>query len=364
MSIDSVMPDLLAMHRLCLNESPFGPLPAVAAALSHSITQINRYPDFYPDRLADLIADRLGISANRVAVGSGSVGVALQLFEAVTEPGDGIVYSWRNFDAYPLLARMVRARTTEVPLCPDGRQDLAAMADAVDPAAKMVVLCNPHNPTGTLITRQDLTAFLDQIPRNVIVVLDEAYIEFARGPDVPDGLDLIAGYPNLLVLRTFSKAHGLAALRVGYGLADPSLIAKIRSRQLPFGVNSLAFSAVEASLDATAELRQRVDMVLAERDRLAGLLQLAGLHVLPSHANFLWLAEPDIVQLHQAVLTQVGVLARCYPAEGTRLTIGSRTANDAALTGLLADRQNRDQRSSTRASEQPAGRAPEPRMKL
>jgi histidinol-phosphate aminotransferase len=337
MSIDSLMPDLLAAHRLCLNESPFGPLPAVAAALSHSITQINRYPDFYPERLTNLIAGRLGISADRVAVGSGSVGVALQLFEAITEPGDGIIYSWRNFDAYPLLARMVRARAAEVPLRLDGQQDLGAMAGAVDPAAKIVVLCNPHNPTGTLITRQDLTVFLDQIPRNVVVVLDEAYIEFARSPDVPDGLDLIADHPNLLVLRTFSKAHGLAALRVGYGLADPSLIAKIRSRQLPFGVNSLAFGAVEASLDATAELRQRIDTILAERDRLAGLLRHAGRRVLPSHANFLWLAEPGLVEERQAALAQAGVLARCYPGEGIRLTVGGRDANDTVLAGLLAD---------------------------
>ena len=338
MSIDSVMPDLLAMHRLCLNESPFGPLPAVTAALRHSITQVNRYPDFYPDRLAGLIAGRLGISVDRVAVGSGSVGVALQLFEAVTEPGDGIVYSWRNFDAYPLLARMVRARAAEVPLRPDGRQDLGAMAGAVDRATKVVVLCNPHNPTGTLITRRDLTAFLDQIPGNVTVVLDEAYMEFARGPDVPDGLDLIASHPNLVVLRTFSKAHGLAALRVGYGLASPRLTAEISSRQLPFGVNSLAFRAVEASLDAAAELRQRIDTVLAERDRLAGLLRLAGRHVPPSHANFLWLAEPDLAEQHQAALAQAGVLARCYPGEGIRLTIGDRNANNAVLTGLESSR--------------------------
>jgi histidinol-phosphate aminotransferase len=337
------------LHQLCLNESPFGPLPAVSRVLAQAITQANRYPEFYPERLTELIAGRLGLPAEGVAVGSGSVGVALQLLEAVIEPGDAMVYSWRNFDAYPLLARMVGARPVEVPLRPDGRQDLGAMISALDRATKLVIMCNPHNPTGSLINRQDLTAFLRQIPENVVVVLDEAYIEFARGPDVPDGLALLAGHPNLLVLRTFSKAYGLAALRVGYGLARPSLIARVRSRQLPFGVNAFAFAAVKASLDATAELRQRIDRVLAERDRLSSRLHLAGWQALPSHANFVWLAEPDRAGECQAALAEAGVLARCYPGEGIRLTVGDRDANDAVLAGLGPDRAVASAQGATKA---------------
>ncbi len=199
-----------------------------------------------------------------------------------------------------------------------------------------MVLCNPHNPTGSLITSQELTAFLRQIPQNVIIILDEAYIEFARGPGVPDGIALLADHPNLLVLRTFSKAHGLAALRVGYALASPDLIARVRSRQLPFGINSYAFDAVKASLEATAELRHRIDTVIAERDRLSYLLRLTALPILPSYANFLWLAESGLVEECEAALAGVRVLARCYPGEGIRITVGGQDANDAVVAGLCA----------------------------
>lgn len=336
-SVPGTIPDPPAsLHQLCLNESPFGPLPAVSLALANSIMQTNRYPEFYPERLTELIADRLGLATGSVAVGSGSVGVALQLLQAVIEPGDAMVYGWRNFDAYPLLARMAGARPVEVPLRPDGRQDLDAMASKLGPATKVMVLCNPHNPTGSLITSQELAAFLGKIPQNVVIILDEAYIEFARGPGVPDGLALLTDHPNLLVLRTFSKAYGLAALRVGYAFAGPDLIASVRSRQLPFGINSYAFDAVKASLEATAELRQRIDTVLAERDRLSYLLYLAGRPALPSNANFLWLAEPDLVEECEAALAGVRVLARCYPGEGIRITVGDRDANDAVVAGLCA----------------------------
>ncbi|MFF7972453.1 histidinol-phosphate transaminase [Streptomyces sp. NPDC007905] len=321
------------VHQLALNESPYPPLPSVRRAMRRAVAQAHRYPQFYPDDLTERIAVWCRVAPDHVAVGSGSVGVALQLLQAVMEPGDTMVYAWRSFDAYPLLADMVGARPVPVPLSPDGHQDLGALLAAFDHRTRVVVLCNPHNPTGTLVTTDRLAAFLRQVPRDVTVLLDEAYVEFAGG-SVPDPLALLDAHPNLLVLRTFSKAYGLAALRVGYGLGAPGLIGRIRRRQLPFGINTVAAAAVKASLRAGSELRRRVETVIAERERLRRELGALGWHIGPGHANSVWLAAPDPIDDGAVALTDAGVLARHYPGEGLRLTVGSREANDAVLAAL------------------------------
>jgi histidinol-phosphate aminotransferase len=326
--------DSQVLHRLGLNENPYPPLPSVREAMWDAISQANRYPEFYPDRLAERIARWCGVTPPAVAVGNGSVGVALQLLRAVVRPGDRMVYGWRNFDAYPLLADMVGAEPVPVPLLPDGRQDMSALATAIDRRTRVVVVCNPHNPTGRLVTAGELTAFLRRAPDHVTVVLDEAYVEFARGADLPDAPELLGAHANLLILRTFSKAYGLAALRVGYALGHPDLVARIRRQQLPFGINTVAAAAVEASMGAGAELRQRVDAVIAERERLRRGLLDRGWRVLPSHTNCLWLAEPDRTDECETMLTLAGVQVRYYPGEGIRLTVGDRPANDAVLEAL------------------------------
>ncbi|GAA2484200.1 histidinol-phosphate transaminase [Streptomyces longisporus] len=322
------------LHRLALNESPYPPLPSVRKAMQRAVAQAHRYPQFYPDDLTERIAAWCQVSPDRVVVGSGSVGVALQLLQAVVEPGDTMAYAWRSFDAYPLLGAMVGAHTVPVPLAPDGCQDLDALLAALDDRTRVVVLCNPHNPTGTLVGADALSAFLRQVPRHVTVLLDEAYVEFARDADLPDAPALLGHHPNLLVLRTFSKAYGLAALRVGYGLGDPDLVARMRRQQLPFGINAVATAAVHASLCATDELRRRVDTVIAERNRLHHQLVQRGWHIRPGHANSLWLAAPDPVDEGAAALTAAHIQARHYPGEGLRLTVGSREANDTVLAAL------------------------------
>ncbi|MET7765801.1 histidinol-phosphate transaminase [Streptomyces sp. NPDC005393] len=324
----------MTLHRLALNESPYPPLPSVREAMAHATAQANRYPEFLPDRLTELIADWCRVAPESVAVGSGSVGVALQLLHAVIKPGDAQAYAWRTFDAYPLLAGMAGAIPVPAPLLPDGRQDLPALARAIGDRTGVVVVCNPHNPTGTLVTATELAAFLARIPEHVIVVLDEAYIEFARHPELPDSRALLRAHPNLLVLRTFSKAYGLAALRIGYGLGHPALIARIRCQQLPYGINAVAAAAVEASLRAGDELRQRIDTVVAERERLSGELAQLGQHVTHSHANCLWLGTPNPLEDCAAALATAGIQARHYEGEGIRLTIGERAANNAALRAL------------------------------
>lgn len=325
-------------YRLALNESPYPPLPSVREAMRRAVDRAHRYPPFHPDELTGRIAAWCGVAPDRVAVGSGSVGVALQLFQAVVRPGDTVVYGWRSFDAYPLLAGMAGARPVPVPLTPDGHQDLRALLAALGPRSRVVVLCNPHNPTGSLVTAGALSAFLRRVPPHVTVLLDEAYVEFARHPGLPDSLALLDAYPNLLVLRTFSKAYGLAALRVGYGLGAAGLVARIRGRQLPFGVNAVATAAVLASLRAEDELRLRVDSVVAERERLLRELASLGWEIGPSHTNSVWLAAPDPVDEAAAALTGAGVQARHYPGEGLRLTVGDREANDTVLGALAGVR--------------------------
>ncbi|ARP68596.1 aminotransferase [Streptomyces pluripotens] len=333
--------DLPVLHQLALNESPYPPLPSVREAMHRAVAQAHRYPQFHPDDLTERIASWCQVTPDRVAVGSGSVGVALQLLHAVVQPGDAVVYAWRTFDAYPLLAAMARAHPVPVPLSPDGHQDLSALLAALDHRTRVVVLCNPHNPTGSLITADALSAFLRHVPRHVTVLLDEAYMEFARDPDLPDTLALLDAYPNLLVLRTFSKAYGLAALRVGYGLGACDLVEQIRRQQLPFGINAVATAAVKASLRAGSELRLRVDSVVAERERLRRELLSLGWRVRPSQTNSVWLAAPDPVDEGSVALTDAGVQARHYPGEGIRLTVGDRNANDTVLAALAGARGHR-----------------------
>ncbi|GGW42585.1 putative aminotransferase [Streptomyces lucensis JCM 4490] len=333
--------DVPVLHRLALNESPYPPLPPVHAAMRRAVAEAHRYPQFHPDDLTERIAARCRVAADRVVVGSGSVGVALQLLQAVVRPGDAVCFAWRTFDAYPLLAAMTGAVPVPVPLTPDGHQDLDALLAALGRRTRVVVLCSPHNPTGTLVTADALSAFLRRVPRHVTVLLDEAYVEFARGTGLPDTSALLDAHPNLLVLRTFSKAYGLAALRVGYGLGSPGLVERVRRQQLPFGINAVATAAVRASLRAEDELRLRVDTIVAERERLRRELAALGWHVRPGHANAVWLAAPDPVDEGAAALTGAGVQTRHYPGEGIRLTVGDRTANDAVLTALAGMRTHR-----------------------
>ncbi|MFF0777753.1 histidinol-phosphate transaminase [Streptomyces sp. NPDC003720] len=333
--------DVPVLHRLALNESPYPPLPSVREAMRRAVAQAHRYPESHPDDLTERIAAWCRVPPDRVAVGSGSVGVALQLFRAVVRPGDTVAHAWRTFDAYPLLAAMAGARSVPVPLSPDGHQDLGALLAALDHRTRVVVLCNPHNPTGSLIGAEALSAFLRRVPRHVTVLLDEAYVEFARGADLPDSPALSGAYPNLLVLRTFSKAYGLAALRIGYGLGAPALVERIRGQQLPFGINAVAAAAVKASLRAESELRRRVDTVVAERERLRDELVSIGWRVPAGHANSVWLAAPDPVGEGAAALAGAGVQVRHYPNEGLRLTVGDRKASDAVLTALAGLRGQR-----------------------
>lgn len=316
--------------KLSSNESPHGPLPSVVEAIGEAARNVNRYPDNNATALTGAIASFCGVPADHVAVGCGSVGVTQMLLEAVAEPGAEVVYAWRSFEAYPLLVSLSGATGVQVPLR-DETHDLTAMAGAITDRTRLIFVCNPNNPTGTAVRRAELEAFLDRVPADCLVVLDEAYREYIRDEQVPDGLTLYGDRPNLAILRTFSKAYGLAGLRIGFLVAHPLVAGSIRKTFLPFSVNSVAQAAGIASLRATDELLERVEGTVKERDRVRGALLADGWTVPPTEANFVWLRLGDRTMEFSEACDARGVSVRPFDGEGARISIGSPEENDAFL---------------------------------
>ncbi|WP_248962995.1 histidinol-phosphate transaminase [Sphaerisporangium perillae] len=321
--------------KLSSNESPYEPLPSVVEAISAAVREVHRYPDPACVRLTEALAERLGVPPEHVALGPGSVTVAQQLFETVSEPGAEVVYAWRSFEAYPVLADLAGATSVRVPLA-DETHDLRAMAAAITPETRMVLVCNPNNPTGTVNRTAELTAFLDEVPGDVLVVLDEAYREYIRDADVPDGLALYTDRPNVAVLRTFSKAYGLAGLRAGYLVAHEPVAAAVRKVTVPFAVNSIAQAAAIASLAAEDELLERVETVVKERTRVREALIGQGWEVPPTEANFVWLRLGERTMDFAERCAIDGVAVRPFAGEGARVSIGSPEANDTFLAAAEA----------------------------
>lgn len=323
-------------HKLSSNESPYGPLPSVAEVIAEAGLGVNRYPDNGAEALTAALAGRFDVPADHVAVGCGSVGVLKQVIESVSDPGAEVLYAWRSFEAYPPLADLAGATSVRVPLLADETHDLEAMAAAITPRTRLVLVCNPNNPTGTVVAGQQLTAFLDRVPADCLVVLDEAYREYIRDAAVPDGIELYRDRPNVAVLRTFSKAYGLAGLRVGFLIGHPPVAAAIRKTMLTFSVNSVAQAAAIASLAAEAELLERVDAVVKERDRVREALLADGWTVPPTEANFVWLRLGEHTAAFADACDRAGISVRPYAGEGARVSIGSQEANDAFLTTARA----------------------------
>jgi len=316
--------------KLTSNESPYEPLPSVRAVISDAASYVNRYPDNDAAELTDAIASRFGVPAEHVAVGCGSVGIAQQLLEAVGEPGAEVIYAWRSFEAYPYLTDLANATSVQVPLANYGH-DLPAMAAAITERTRLILVCTPNNPTGTPVRQRELADFLDQVPAGCLAVIDEAYVQYVRDPDVADGLSLYADRPNVAVLRTFSKAYGLAGLRVGFLIGHAPVAQAVRKTMLPFTVNSLAQAAAVASLAAESELLERVELVVKERDRVRHELLGDGWTVPATEANFVWLPLRDRSTEFTDHCDAAGVSVRPYAPDGVRVTIGDPEANDAFL---------------------------------
>ena len=317
-------------HKLSSNESPYGPLPSVAEVIAEAGRGVHRYPDNGAEALTGAIAERFAVPAEHVAVGCGSVGVLKQLLEAVSVPGAEVVYAWRSFEAYPTLADLEGATSVRLPLR-DETHDLAAMSAAITPRTRLILVCNPNNPTGTVVGGRQLTGFLDQVPEDCLVVLDEAYREYIRDESVPDGIGLYRDRPNVAVLRTFSKAYGLAGLRAGFLIGHPPVADAVRKTMLTFSVNSVAQAAAVASLAAEAELLERVESVVKERDRVRSALLADGWTVPVTEANFVWLRLGEHTTAFAEACELAGIAVRPFAGEGARVSIGTPEANEAFL---------------------------------
>ena len=326
----TVRPGLTA-YKLSSNENPYPPLPGVVEAATRAVETMNRYPDMGSAALYDALAARLGVPAGHLAAATGSVALIYQLLAAYCDPGDEVVYAWRSFEAYPIAVAAAAATSVQVPVKGDGSHDLDAMAAAVTDRTKAVIVCTPNNPTGPAVTQSELDAFLDRIPDHVVAVVDEAYVEFVRMADPVDGLATLAGHPNVVLFRTFSKAYGLAGFRVGYAVARPDVAAALRAVSLPFGVSAVAQAAAIASLEAEAELMERVDALVAERDRVAAGLSDAGWDMPEAQGNFFWFDLGERTADFAAAADERGIVVRPFAGEGCRVSVGELEANDRLL---------------------------------
>jgi len=318
-------------HKLSSNENPYPPLPSVLRAAELALADLHRYPDYASSVLVERIAARFGVPVEDIAVGTGSVGLLQQLLQISSGPGDGVVFAWRSFEAYPIVTQIVGATAQRVPLDVDARHDLDGMLAAIDESTRLVLVCNPNNPTSTAVGRDALTRFIAAVPSDVLVVLDEAYREFVDPGLIPDGLDYYRDHDNVAVLRTFSKAYGLASLRVGFCVAHEPVAEALRKVQVPFGVSTIAQVAAVASLDAEDELLARVEGIVAERERLLRGLRGMGLSPAQSEANFVWLGLGERTMAFAAACDEVGLSVRPFADEGVRITVGEPEANDRML---------------------------------
>ena len=317
-----------AAFKLSSNENPYPPLPSVVSAIVDGAVDVNRYPDMYATELTDAIATSLEVDPSMVVAGCGSVAVLGHVLAAFCEPGDEVVLPWRSFEAYPIAISLAGGIGVPVPLADGGRLDLAAMASAVTERTKVVLVCTPNNPTGPAVRAGELSEFLEAVRDDVLVVIDEAYVEFVRDPEAADALAALAGSRRVVVLRTFSKAYGLAGLRVGFAVAPPRIAAGIRAASTPFGVSHLAQLAALASLRSERELMDRVDEIVQERGRLLAGLRAQGWSIPESQANFVWLPLADRTAACATEAAHAGVLVRPFAGDGMRVSVGEPEATD------------------------------------
>jgi histidinol-phosphate aminotransferase len=315
--------------KLSSNENPYPPLPGVMEQAVKELGRVNRYPDAGTTDLYDALARKYDLPPERFAASTGSVAVLFSLLTAFCETGDEIIYAWRSFEAYPIGADLTGARTVRVALRPDATHDVDAMAAAVTERTRVILVCSPNNPTGPVVTQAELERLVDAVPDDVMIVVDEAYNEFVRREDAASGLALAEDHPNVVVLRTFSKAYGLAGLRVGYAIAATDIALSIRKAIAPFSVTDVAQAAAVASLDAAEALAERVDAIVAERVRVFAALRDQGWDVPDTEANFVWLPLGDDALEFAASCDPVSV--RPFAGDGVRVSIGEPEVNDQFL---------------------------------
>jgi histidinol-phosphate aminotransferase len=321
----------LTTYKLSSNENPYPPLPGVLEAAARAANEMNRYPDMGNTALYAALSQSLGVPVESLALATGSVALIYQLVQAFCEPGDEVVYAWRSFEAYPIAVTTAGATSVQVPVTADGRHDLDAMAAAVTDRTRIVLVCTPNNPTGPAVTQHALDRFLARIPSHVLVVVDEAYVEFVRMDDPVNGVATVRAHDNVVSTRTFSKAYGLAGFRVGYAIGPAPIASALRAVSLPFGVSNVAQAAAVASLELKAQLLERVEALVAERERVVKGLADVGVTVPEAQGNFVWFGTGDRTAELAAAADDLGIVVRPFAGDGARITIGEAQANDRVV---------------------------------
>ncbi len=324
--------------KLSSNESPHTPLPSVQAVIAEQVHRIHLYPNMGADEVRGVLAARHDVPVECVTVGAGSIEVASQIIHASAGEGDEVMFAWRSFEAYPSLVRIAGATPVQVPLDSEARHDLDAMLAAITPNTRLIFICNPNNPTGTVVDADKLRAFVDAVPRDILVVIDEAYVHYDLSEHRADGIELFHEFPHVAVLHSFSKAYGLAGLRIGYAVSPVEFADELRKVAVPFGVTSLAQDAAVASLAAEDELAVRIAEVTQQRARLSAALEEWGYSPTASQGNFVWIPAgcangltPTEVGEH---LDAGGIIARIFPEDGVRISAGSVVDTDRTLAAL------------------------------
>lgn len=335
--------DGLTRYKLSSNENPLGPVPEVARVLAE-FDAVHRYPDPLSTALRTALAGQLGVDAEDIVTGAGSLGALNQIiktFAGVNADGvqDEVIYAWRSFEAYPILVGIMGARSVQVPNLPDGAHDLDAMAAAVTDRTRLILVCTPNNPTGPAVTESQIRSFLAKVPATVPVVIDEAYFEFCAASSIPEGeepplngLDIYRDYPNVIILRTFSKAQGLAGLRVGYSISHPQITRHLRVAATPFAVSALAERAAVASIEHQEAVMARVRHIVAERERVTARLRELGYEFPGTYANFVWLPLGEQTGEFVDLMNRNALSVRAFGSEGVRVSIGEVEANDRFLS--------------------------------
>lgn len=321
--------------KMASNENPHPPIPAIVEAMTAAVTGVNRYGDNTCSDLRRAVADMIDVEAESVTIGAGSSALLGQIVDAFVDPGDRIVYPWRSFEYYPILAARSAAEAVTVPLA-DGHIDLDALAAAVTADTKLVFVATPNNPTGTAVTTAAIGSMLEAITTDTLVVIDEAYREFndpAHGDPVTD---LLPDHPNVLVTRTFSKGQGLAGLRVGYAVGLPDVIAQLIKVAAPFAVSNVAQAAAKAAIEHHHEIMDVVGELLVERQRVTERLGAAGIEHPAPYGNFVWIPIGERTDDLTLALERTGIVVRPFPPEGIRITIGTSDQNDRWIDTLIA----------------------------
>ena len=316
--------------KLSSNENPFDPIPEVVRAIAASCG-VNRYPDAAGVELRARLAGRFGVRTEEVHLGAGSVSILAQLISAATGPGDEVVYSWRSFEAYPGLVAVAGATSVPVPNTADDRHDLSAMLAAISERTRIVIVCSPNNPTGSIVTASEFANFMAAVPTNILVILDEAYVEFVTDGSAVNGRELSGRYSNLVVARTFSKAYGLAGLRIGYAVGPEYILDAARTTSIPLSVTEAAQRAAIVSLDHETVVLERVHRLARLRDEVWRSLVDQGWSVPRPQGNFVWLATGASTAAAAELFAAAGIVVRPFAAEGIRISIGESQSVDKLL---------------------------------